>query len=99
LCRFLEQTRKVEEESHVAAAGRDAIPPRLAGWRKDFKFSGQIGEGPNALPYMSFLRQIQSGQEKRFKDREILWMQSSGLYSPVHAFEATLREGRTSLWL
>jgi hypothetical protein len=45
LCHWLEQTRPAEKESHLAASGRDPIPPWLAWWREDFKFSGKIGGG------------------------------------------------------
>jgi len=50
----------------------DKNPFRFTGFHRDYKLSGQIGEGSNALPYMSFLRQVQSGVDKGYGEQDIV---------------------------
>ncbi|MCG8429996.1 MAG: hypothetical protein MJA29_02335 [Candidatus Omnitrophica bacterium] len=56
-----------KSESHKKDKAKD-IPST---WRKDFKISGQIGDCSSCLSYMSFLRQVTSGQAKGFTEEEL----------------------------
>jgi hypothetical protein len=69
LMEWLEAMRSLDSVGKTVASFPSM---RLAGWRKEFKLSGQVGEGSNSLAYMGFLRQVTAGQEKGYTDREIV---------------------------
>lgn len=44
---------------------------KLVGFRKDFKLSGSIGDSAG-ISYLSFIRQVEAGRRKGYKDEEIV---------------------------
>ena len=45
---------------------------RVEGLRRDFKFSGTIGDGTGDLSYLSLVRQIETGKKKGHSDVELV---------------------------
>lgn len=39
---------------------------------RDFKMSGTVGDGPNCMGYLSFIRQLDSGVKKGYSERDLI---------------------------
>ena len=72
MIRLLEVQPTVGTAAVSVSPGSNPGGLRLAGFQKDFKLSGMIGDGSNSLSYMSFIRQVEAGRKKGRTDAELV---------------------------